>query len=213
MKISINSVLSDHKISGDLYYDSNGNVIMHIVDFNKYYYLAIDHRDMLEFVEINDYETLDPASDIHEVHDIKNVSDDMSLRKKAIDELNKKKEEDLSDSDEDGEDHKNFFPEKDLYYVDENMKYKYEKFYFAQTKDCPIQQLDKSIDGFANYDIVVFDTSNNRIMFSSELNFGNGYKITLNTNGIFTLNIVGSKIINMACFYNLDHLNIYFSLV
>lgn len=197
---NIDSDDSDDSINGELFYDINGNIILKII--TTLYYLSIDDKDNLEFIEIYNTDNLITINQSIHLLNIKNTSDKISLRKKIIDEIEYDKEKDGYDSFSDEEETHEYeleykmFPENKYYYIDGEYKQTKKEYYnFAKAdKDMIINMFDKSIDGLANYDTLIINTEINKIHFSSELNNKNAYRITISLDNKFTLNIIGSHI-------------------
>jgi hypothetical protein len=207
MIITIKNTKSDEMIDTELYYDKYGNVLLNYLD--KYYFLSIDAFNNLEFIEICNMDNLiDNYEDITFLN-IKNTSDTNSLRKKIIDEIEYEDEDDVaschsfSDDEEEYLTERKMLPENKFYYVDTDYTCtKKEHFNFAKSdKNTIIKMFDKSIDGLANFDTLIIDDTINKIHFSSELNHKNSYRVTITLNGLFILNIIGSKFVEFELLY------------
>ena len=205
MLLKIRHDESDDIIDGELFYDNNGNVILNIN--THYYFLSIDSRDNLEFIEIGDINNLILNDKSIDILNIKNISDKDSLRKKIIDKIEEDEDKSVhsfSDEDDDEFSEHKLLPENKYYYVDGDYTHtKTEYFNFAKAdKDSIINLFDRYIDGLANFDTLIIDKTINKIHFSSELNHKNSYRVTITLDGIFSLNVIGSKIITFDMSYN-----------
>lgn len=218
MKLKINTN-NEINLYCEIYHDIDGNIYIEFE--NQYYYMEINKNDQLEWVLINNFNQLPLINNSKfDYLNIKNINDGKTpLRKKIIEDLEKIKNDDNSDIDEDETlEYKlkcKYNPENKLYYVDNNndtndnneddlndvFEESYYKFSIAnkssdktQTEHL-LQCLDRTLDCHSNYDTIVLDDK--IILFSSECTHKNSYKITIYLNtGNIELNIIGSKMLN-----------------
>lgn len=192
--------LSDSLI-GTLYHDVDGNLYININNNNinnEYYYLRIDKNDDLIFEHIECFDNLIEvnAKDIINYNTIKQNQNPFSLENFVSRKIEENEDKEDNNSDDGAQ---NYYPEEKYYYIDENnsnnnsdseeSEYKFSKF-----GDEIIKCLDRSLDSPSEYDIFILDTSTMKVLFTSESNQKNPYRVTINLSNIFELNIVGSKV-------------------
>jgi len=215
----------------EICHDDEGNIF--IICSDIYYWLTIDAKDNLILEEIN-YESLLTIEDKIAYLKINQIKD--SLKEKILEEIddhdeNNKEdenEEDNKDYEEDYDDEEynlfknnlKYHPEDKLYYIhndgtnegDQDDDIKKNTFIFYRTSDENfLRCLDRTFDSPSLYDTFVIDTSiaNNAIVFTAESIEKSPYRITINTNNVFTLNIVGSKFKTFKLNYN--DIGLYFA--
>jgi len=220
MKIDIKHIESDIIISGKLYYDKCGNIII-VLPFGNYF-LSINEVNDIEFFKIVHIDRLDDLIDEIHIEKLINKTDKILLKNKIINTLEHEKE-DLSDSDVDSDiDDHEYYPEDKFFYIDnkddkdidDNSGFDKEygdiddddKFIFASTSENIITCYNKFIDCNAIYDFLIMDNSINKSYFISEIKHQNPYRITLNLENTWILNIIGTCIVSYKLFFNDDNL-------
>lgn len=221
-----------------IYHDINGNIFMKTMNTIKieekieekksdteekialpvsgiedvYYFLAIDATDNLEWVKIEDYNSLELIKPIVPYCEIKNTYNKNSLKGKVLKELEDNEIDELytSDPEDDAEykiKHKSY-PEDRYYMVDreEVSDDEYEcKYNFSKSGDeTIIESLDRTLGSSSGYDTFIMDESTSFVLTTMESDEKCSYRITLFTSGRMALNIVGSKIKLFNTIYTVD---------
>lgn len=225
-----------------IYHDINGNIFMKTVNTIKiekktvseieekksdtdgandspisktedvYYFLAIDATDNLEWVKIEDYNSLELVKPTVPYCEIKNTYNKNSLKGKILKELDDNEIDELytSDPEDDAEykiKHKSY-PEDRYYMIDreEVSDDEYEcKYNFSKSGDeTIIEPLNRTLGSSSGYDTFVMDESTSFVLTTMESDEKCSYRITLFTSGRMALNIVGSKIKLFNTIYTVD---------
>ena len=216
---NINTSIQQNKI-GNLYHDIYGN--MFLLFNEKYYWINIDNTDNLKLELIEDISLLPKISDHEQKYKkIKHTFNPSSLKGKILGEILEEKH-DSEESDIDDEDTYNYVknlsyhPEEKYYYVDENDNiddmsdseslsekiFEFSKF----GDDTVVKPMDRTFESASIYDTFIIDIKNdlNVVVFTLESKEKSSYRLTINTNNIFTLNIVGQSVRFYNICYNED---------
>lgn len=219
MKIDIKHIDTDIVISGKIYYDKCGNIII-VLPFGNYF-LSIDEINNIEFVKILNMDKMILLEDEINIEKLINKIDKILLKNKIINTL-EHEDDPLSDSDVDSDvDDYDYYPEDKFFYIDnKNDKddeftefdrefgdtYIDDKFIFASTSENIITHYDKFIDCNAIYDFLIMDNTINKSYFISEIKNQNPYRITLTLENIWILNIIGTSKSSYKLYFNDDNL-------
>jgi hypothetical protein len=200
-------------LNAEICHDINGNIF--IVCNDKYYWLYIDKHDNLMLDIIDDINLLTTVENYNiQFRKIKHTFDLSSLKGKIMNELdeetNNEHDDDMSDFEDEDEEHVQYrnamrhYPEDRHYYCDyaENCEdYEEddicEEFNFSRFGDDDfVRQLNVTFESNSLYDTIILNkTINiNAVVFTMESNAKSSYRITIGTDGMFTLNIVGTSV-------------------
>lgn len=203
-------------LMGTVYYDANGNVFLMIK--NMYYWLTVDKYDKLEFVQI-DYDSLSTADAKYKKQKIKHIETDSTLKARATQTLIEELEEEHESEEDDNEENLlyktnlKYYPENKFYYCDEgdvdvDLDSDDDRVFFVSdlSSEQYVKKLDRQFDSFSLYDTLVIDVTkgNSNVVFSLESNEKCAYRITINTNNVFILNVVGSSIKHFTLYFDDD---------
>lgn len=198
MKISVSDSLNN-KSDVELFHDVDGNIFFRI-DNSEYYYLCISSSDDLELVEVENFNSLVNTENKVKYENIKNTSDEKSLRGKIIKKIDDNEDDnEYSDDEIVNEDYFKYYPEDKNYYVERSEQSDDEdndiKFLFSKSGDDSVLEcLTKTLDVLANYDTLIIDDLNKLILSTLECNEKSDYRVKILLTGVIELSIIGSKI-------------------
>jgi hypothetical protein len=220
MRLILNPINNDNPSEGTLYYDVHGNIILKFGE--NHYFVDIDKNDELEFVEIENIDNLEEAEKKSKYKSIKNTNEQYSLRGKAIDEIEKERDEkenyfddEYDDEDPDYKERYKYCPESKYYYVideddnlDEENSDNDEHIYSKFGNNDIITCFYKTLGSSSLYDVLIFDKNNKMVLKTIESKESNSYKVIITTCGEFELNIIGNKRIRFVPNYKQKDENI-----
>lgn len=198
MKINISDNFNKN-ICGEYFHDIDGNIYLKIE--TNYYFLYINMHDELEWGEIQNFDKLRNVDSNIKHSKINNTNNNKSLRHKLLEKIDddnetirENEEYTIYDEDEDYENMIKYYPEKKLYYIEnDNDNSDSDEYIFAKYGNVDlIKCLSKTLDTESLYDTIVFDQQTKTILFTIESKNCNSYKVTLNFDGTMTLCLIGS---------------------
>ncbi len=204
------------------YHDINGNLFLKIQ--NKYFVLFISSTDDIEWIELNDYDSLPQVNTNIKYLAIKNTYEKNSLKGKITKDLEEENNNDDDDVDEDldgvtyYQNKYKSYPEDKLYVtqeetIDDNQEetiddlecyYKFSKFGDESVITC----LDRSLEVLANYDTFIMNNNTSYVLTTMQASEKSEYRVSLFTTGKMILNIVGSKLKCYDLYYTLSENNV-----
>jgi hypothetical protein len=205
MKLTIKHISDTITIDSTLYHDIHGNLYLKIED--KYFVLLISVNDDLEWIEINDYNSLVKVNAKIEYTQIKNTYEKNSLKGKIVKDL----EDENYDEDEDEIENEGHFvnkyksyPEDKLYTTefkedvndDEDIDiYDIPMYNFSKFGDSSIIKcLDRTLNSPSNYDSFVMNGNTSYVLSALQSKEKSSYRVSVFVTGKILLNIVGSKL-------------------
>ena len=228
MYLSLVSTNNNSNIDVELFYDVKGN--MFVLFNDKYYKIYIDKNDNLTLELINNIGNLYDISDVdYKFNSIKHTFDPSSLKGKILNEIDNTDNVSEESFDDDNNDYNNnkinlkYYPEDKYYYTENNADNCSDDEQFPDGEDAIfnisnfnemsyVEQLYKTFDSPSIYDTIIIDNklSDNSIVFTLECDTKLPYRLTINTSGLFMLNLVGLNMKYFNLHYNDTSSNIDF---
>lgn len=207
MKLTIKHINDSTTIDYTLYHDIHGN--LYLKTENKYFALLIGVNDDLEWIEINDYNSLVKVNAKIEYSQIKNTYEKNSLKGKIVQDL----EDENYDEDEDEIENEGHFvtkyksyPEDKLYTTEFKEDVNEDEDEDIDTDDIPmynfskfgdssiIKCLDRTLNSPSNYDSFVMNGNTSYVLSALQSKEKSSYRVSVFVTGKILLNIVGSKL-------------------
>jgi len=207
MLIAIDNIDTKELITSELSHDIDGNLILYFK--SKYYYLDINHKNELEWIEIHDISIFPKIDNVLDYSTIKNTYENETLRKKIIEEIDKETEHDGSDSEVDMDEEElktryKFLPEEKLYYITETNS-NHNVIFAKSDEEIVMCCLDWTLNSTSLYDFLIFaDIEKKLIAYSSKSKTRNHYRVLISQTGQMTLNVMADKITNYVMKTNSD---------
>jgi hypothetical protein len=187
-----NSTVIEH---GKLFYDKNGNI--YLLFHDKYFMVIIDRHDDLGLDEI-DVTRLSKTEEKIIVNEITHTYNEKSLKSKVVNSLKK----DLP-----------YFPESKFYYTEydkqEDDEYEDDRIIISKFGEEIIKSLDCYSEVASCHDTIIIDDKVNsgNVIFTMENLNAQGYRITINTTGMFILNCIGTRFSNYELAFDKGNVN------